>query len=80
MGEMADFGMYDDPFYWPHEFSGYPESPQQVSCKYCHKGGLTWMPAFAMPPCGPWRLIDSKGDPHICDEYVRIKQTVMKER
>jgi hypothetical protein len=44
------------------------EAPLAISCKYCGKGSLVWMPRFPDGK-GPWRLVEPDGSLHSCKEY-----------
>ena len=48
---------------------GYDGDNEEVECKFCGKGGLSWE-----EDCGGWVLIDHKGGIHKCSP-ARLART-----
>lgn len=68
MGDMADLLHYGDPF--SEREDGYRDPsprfrrPRPKGCRYCKAYPLRWQQIE-----DGWRLVDPKGEAHVCDEY-----------
>ena len=60
MGQMADFAVGQITWGKPRR----SRSVRYKTCRYCGLGGLHW----ESPVAGSWRLYNSLGDLHECDQ------------